>query len=334
MRFTLPLRLAALALAGAASFAAPAGSPAPQAGAQVEAQLAEWKDAKRARVVPVKILTPAGEGEPLPVILFSHGLGGTREGGAAWGRHWAAHGFIVVHLQHPGSDESLWADRRGQPAEAFKALKSGATLAQFRARIEDVKFALDEMARRKAEGDRTMRRADLSRVGMSGHSFGSQTTLALAGQRFVRASGAEPLLLEPRVKAALALSPSSRSRARPLEWQFGSIRIPVLCITGTRDGDLIGDGMTPEARAKPFEHMPPPGKYLAVFEGGDHRVFGGQEMRGTATGRNARIQDDVKALSLAFWNAHLKRDASARAWLDGSGARSLLQPGDRFDAKP
>jgi len=28
----------------------------------------------------------------------------------------------------------------------------------------------------------------------------------------------------------------------------------------------------PEARTKPFEHMPPPGKYLAVFEGGDHHV--------------------------------------------------------------
>ena len=40
----------------------------------------EWQDAKRNRPVPVKIYHPVTEGESLPVIIFSHGLGGSRDG--------------------------------------------------------------------------------------------------------------------------------------------------------------------------------------------------------------------------------------------------------------
>lgn len=336
MSWSAARHLATLAMAGVALLTGPgaAAAPSSEAAAAVVAIRADWRDARRARAVPVKILAPAGEGEALPVILFSHGLGGSREGGTEWGMHWAENGFVVVHLQHPGSDESLWAGHRGQPAQAVQAAKSGATFAQFRARVEDVKFVLDEIARRKADGDPALRRADLSRVGMSGHSFGSQTTLAVSGHRFVRASGAEALLLEPRVKAAIAFSPSSRERAGPLEAQFGSIRIPVLCVTGTRDGDVIGDGMTPQARARPFDYMKPPGKYLAVFEDGDHGIFGGHALRRLPTPRDREILDGVKTLTLAFWRAHLKGDEAARAWLDGEGARALFRPGDRYAAKP
>ena len=45
----------------------------------------EWTDTTRARTLPVHIRAPAGAG-PFPVILFSHGLGGSRAGGAEWGR--------------------------------------------------------------------------------------------------------------------------------------------------------------------------------------------------------------------------------------------------------
>jgi hypothetical protein len=105
-------------------------------------------------------------------------------------------------------------------------------------------------------------------------------------------------------------------------------------LTGTRDGDVLGDGTTPEARARPFEHMPPPGKYLAVFEGGDHMVFGGHEMRRAVTERDRDIRSDVKALTLSFWNAHLRDDRHALAWLQEGGARSILSKGDRYESKP
>ena len=44
-----------------------------------------------------------------PVVLFSHGLGGSREGYGYLGSYWAAHGYVAVHLQHIGSDETMLA---------------------------------------------------------------------------------------------------------------------------------------------------------------------------------------------------------------------------------
>src|SRR6266487_2307473 len=40
----------------------------------------DWHDAARNRDVPAKIYFPAASAGPFAVIIFSHGLGGTREG--------------------------------------------------------------------------------------------------------------------------------------------------------------------------------------------------------------------------------------------------------------
>jgi predicted dienelactone hydrolase len=299
----------------------------------VESRLAEWTDARRQRLVPVKVYGPADAPGELPIVLFSHGLGGSREGGRMWAEHWASHGYLVVCMQHPGSDEGLWSARRGEPREAFRALKSGATALNALARMQDVKFVVDEIARQKEASDPMLGRANLARIGLSGHSFGSQTTLAAVGQRFVRASGAEPMLMEPRVRAAIAFSPNGRSRAGDPGKQFGSIRVPLLSVTGTRDGDVIGDGTRPADRTKPFEHMTGPGKYLVVFKDGDHMVFGGHDLRRKASPRDQEIQAGVKAVTLAFWDAWLKDDVEARRWLAGDGARSIFATGDRYAVK-
>ncbi len=45
-----------------------------------------------------------------PIVLFSHGLGGSRENNGYLGNHWAARGYVVVVMQHVGSDETVWKD--------------------------------------------------------------------------------------------------------------------------------------------------------------------------------------------------------------------------------
>ena len=62
-----------------------------------------WHDSARSRDLPWRLRLPTTPG-PWPLLLHSHGLGGGREGGDVWGQAWAAAGFAVVHLQHPGSD--------------------------------------------------------------------------------------------------------------------------------------------------------------------------------------------------------------------------------------
>ena len=71
-------------------------------------------DAARNRDIPVRVYLPANTA-PAPVILFSHGLGGSRAGSVFLGEHWAARGCVAVFLQHPGSDESVWKTNRGRP---------------------------------------------------------------------------------------------------------------------------------------------------------------------------------------------------------------------------
>jgi predicted dienelactone hydrolase len=58
----------------------------------------DWRDSARDRDVPVKIYYPKDLGGPVPVVIFSHGLGGSREGYEYLGRHWAGCGFVSVHV--------------------------------------------------------------------------------------------------------------------------------------------------------------------------------------------------------------------------------------------
>jgi predicted dienelactone hydrolase len=64
-------------------------------------------DVSRDRKVPVKVYLPATK-LPQAVVIFSHGLGGSRENSAYLGEHWAAHGYVAVFVQHAGSDEAVW----------------------------------------------------------------------------------------------------------------------------------------------------------------------------------------------------------------------------------
>lgn len=283
-----------------------------------------WRDSKRGRDVPVRVAMPASpaNGGSLPVILFSHGLGGNLEAGKLWAAEWVANGFIVVTVQHPGSDDSIWKGK--PPAERLKRMKAAASGTNLIARVEDIRFVLDEMARRHVQ-EPVWKQADLNRVGMSGHSFGARTTMGIAGQKL----GPITVQPDPRIKAAIAFSPLGAARMGSLASQFANIRMPFFSITGDEDGEVLGDGTKPEDRTLSYQHMPAPDTYLAVFKGGDHTVFGGHNTRNDT---DRRIQKDVKALTLAFWNAYLRDDPRAREWLK-TGAEKSLQTGDKYAFK-
>jgi predicted dienelactone hydrolase len=60
-------------------------------------------DAKRNRDIPVRVYLPESV-KPAPVVLFSHGLGGSRNGNEFLGQHWAARGY-VASLVNSSSDQ-------------------------------------------------------------------------------------------------------------------------------------------------------------------------------------------------------------------------------------
>ncbi|MFN7645329.1 MAG: hypothetical protein ACK5PW_19980, partial [Burkholderiales bacterium] len=71
----------------------------------------DWVDAARERAVPVRLYLPraATPDRPVPLAVFSHGIGGSRRGYTWLGRFVAAHGIASLHLQHVGSDRTLWS---------------------------------------------------------------------------------------------------------------------------------------------------------------------------------------------------------------------------------
>ena len=306
----------------------------------------DWKDSARERTLPLKIRVPDGETR-VPLVIFSHGLGGSREGGKAWGEHWSANGYLVVHVQHPGSDESLW---KGPGAGAPKQrMARGATPEQLLGRVDDVRFVIDELTRLQArsEAPTWAKRVDLSRIAMTGHSFGARTTMALAGERF---PGPIKSVADARITAFIAFSPAVQGMKRTWPERYGSMTKPFLSVTGTIDGDVMGTGSNPKNRAAVFDAQNAGDKYRVILVDGDHSVFAGgdQSVAGGGSLREAAwlnrvtgedhastsaatakvIHDKTSAITLKYLDAYLKGDAAAKSWLTTEAPKALGAAGE------
>jgi predicted dienelactone hydrolase len=283
-------------------------------------------DEGREREIPLRVYVPRDKSRA-PVILFSHGLGGSREGSAYLGIHWALRGYVAVFLQHPGSDSSVWRDvpsgqRRG-------AMEQAAGAQNFLLRVKDVKAVLDQLGcLNESPGQVLAGRLDLRRVGMSGHSFGAVTTQAVSGQK---ARGGLSFT-DPRIQAAIAMSPSLPRRGGDPVESFGRVAIPWLLMTGTKDVAPIG-GADLESRLAVYPALPPGGKYELVLDGAEHSAFTDRALPGDSSPRNPNHHRVILALTTAFWDAWLRGDEAARRWLDGDDPRSVFEKGDRWRRK-
>lgn len=284
-------------------------------------------DAKRSRTLPIRVYRPQSN-TPAPVLLFSHGLGGARTNNAYLGQHWAARGYVVVYVQHPGSDESVWQDVG--PLRRMAAMRRAASPQNFLLRVADVPAVLDALTRWNAErGHQLFGALDLSRIGMSGHSFGAVTSQAVCGQALP--NGRTPYL-DSRIRAAVIMSPSVPKNV-PAQTAFGGVTMPWLLMTGTQDGSPIGE-TTVENRLAVYPALPAGRKYEVVLHDAEHSAFGDRALPGEGRGtRNPNHHRAILALSTAFWDAYLREDAQARAWIDGSKARSVLEARDRWQRK-
>jgi predicted dienelactone hydrolase len=281
----------------------------------------DWPDVARGRTVPVRIYEPVEAKGPLPVLLFSHGLGGSRAGGEQWARLWAANGYLCVHLQHHGSDELLWKDKN--PLAGFAALRRAMTVENGVLRAQDVSFVLDELARRKVAGTAPFMQADLTRIGLSGHSFGARTTVTTIST-----------LGEKRIRAAIAFSPAPEKDEALNRERYGKIAIPFMNLTGTTDHLPFVDDFPAEDRRLPYQYMPAPDKYLLVLAGADHMVFNGQPAERKWSNQNRVVHAPlIERATLDFWNAYLKGEAEAVADLKQGGFKAAVGANGEWFAK-
>lgn len=291
------------------------------------------RDDSRDRNVPYRLYVPEPLAGVYPVVLVSHGVGGSREAMPYLGRYLAQHGYVALHLQHPGTDNSVWQDKTSV-AEIYHALRQAMWDASAaRARFEDVPFAVNELTRLNAEGP-IAGHLDLSRIGMAGHSYGSVSTLVAAGQRM--GPGGQWLFKEPRIKAGLLMSPSVPIQGGDLAALYRDIDIPLFHITGTKDANAIPTDkpFDPSERTIPYRTLTIPHQYLLVLDGAGHNAFSGLKHGPHAHGKEVetRYTRVVQEAALLFFDAYLKDDKAAEAGLRNA-FESSLAPGDRFEWK-
>jgi predicted dienelactone hydrolase len=286
----------------------------------------EWSDPKRGRVVPVRYVYPSDVPEKMPIIIFSHGLGGNRTGGHYWSDHWASYGFLVIHIQHTGSDDEVWKNSNDRDT-FWSNVKEATAYKNFISRIADVKFVLDLLRLRKLAGVDVFKTVDLDNIGLAGHSYGALTTLSLTGEQGTYAD-LRKLQKDNRIKAAIAFSPSSRKTEDTIA-RFENITIPFYSVTGTKDSVPITPDIRPENRRIPYDAMPNGDKYLLTLTDADHMLFSGtprpratdlMQLPGLKIDQSAQVNDErwrdlIKQSTTAFWLSYLKQDGSAQTWL-------------------
>jgi len=282
-------------------------------------------DENRERELPTLVYLPEST-EPAAVILFSHGLGGSRFAATYLFEHFASRGYVVVSMQHPGSDVSIY---QGVPtSQLLTAAFGAATVENLILRIGDVSSVIDQLEVWNSDLEHVLYRSmDLERIGMSGHSFGARTTQVTSGEIV---SYLNYSTLEPRIKAAIPYStsvPNTEQAAEALE----GVNIPWLVMTATNDTVAVSSATVAD-RLKVFPALPSGDKYELVLFGGEHNAFVNNS-NPDSENYNPAHHVTITALSTAFWDAYLLGNRSAKSWLQGEGANAILSEGDTWKFK-
>lgn len=274
------------------------------------------RDSSRNRDVPLKIYYPkTAEANRFPVIIFSHGAGGSKDGYGYLGRYWAEHGYVVLHPTHFGSDRSLL--KRGRPLLNLRAVKKmvedKSNLAN---RPKDISFLLNSLPQLEEQVPGLKGHVDPTRIGVGGHSFGAYTSVAVAGAKVYSSSNDPATYEDPRVQAFLALSPQG-----PGGWAFKNdswdlIHRPMFMMTGTQDKGME-NGKPYQWRIEGFNHLRAGHKYLAVINGANHMDFSDTQFNGKI--RDPRVHEWIKKATLLFWDAYVKGDREVQQSLKAGG---------------
>lgn len=288
----------------------------------------EFIDAAREnRTVPYKIYYPENPQEKTPVVIWSHGFGGNRDGAGFIARYITSKGYTVVHLTHSGSDSSLWEGRKGHPWDVLRKTPINRTMALNRFR--DVPFAVDQLQVWAKDNPDVGAAMDFSRLGMSGHSFGAMTSQAMAGELFQNEQGDLQSFADPRFKAFIFYSPApirKLTHENPEPHLYGPIAAPAFHMTGTQDDSPL-EGFGYDRRLAVYDNSGSKEKYLLIFKDGDHMVYNGTRGQLGQNPLREVHEEIINTASLAFWEAYLRGDEMAKKWLISADFKAYI--GDR-----
>ncbi|HUN34910.1 MAG TPA: chlorophyllase [Trebonia sp.] len=226
----------------------------------------------------VRVTAPA-TGTGLPVILLSHGHGGSNNlsslnGYAPIANAWAAAGFTVIQPTHLSS-RTLGRQLADSPGAPFF----------WRSRAEDMRYILDRLDEIENTVPQLAGRIDHRKIAVAGHSLGGHTASLLLGARITDPdTGQEANLADPRIKAGVLLAAPGRGgnilngrMAAQVPFfrttDFSTMITPTLVVAGDKDDSRHFTDAGPEWHADPYHLAPAPKTLLTLF-GAEHLLGG------------------------------------------------------------
>lgn len=277
------------------------------------------RDDAREKDLPVLVRAPISDGASRhPLIVFSHGMGGSSDAFATPSEHWASHGYIVIHPTH---DDSIKLRRaRGEKVTMQSFIAAGTRQVDPIGRVKDITLILDRLGELESRIDALIDkdgagRIDRERVCMAGHSAGAFTTQMIVG---VKMGGRLAALrtarfADPRIKCFIPISPQGVGMAGMNESSWHDVKLPMLAVTGSEDFSPISNE-SPESRGHCFDYSAATGnKYLLWIEGAKHSSFGGK--LGDPESVRHAVDVSMKCVTTAFLDAYLRADDRALDWL-------------------
>ena len=317
------------------------------------------KDAKRSRLVPVKVYYPKTTGT-YPVIIFSHAEGGSKDWYAYLGEYWASHGYISIHANHVGSDTSAmknladnnndgFNDRNGsqRPRGGMMGMRTGLVDENvWLNRAKDISFIIDSFSTIESQISALKGKIDKNRIGVAGHSLGAQTALSIAGA-LVDTKKAQNLNLgDKRVKAFIAISLQGAARLGFDEKCATAITKPVMVIDGQNQmvrqrqgqgqgGPTGGQGAGNGAGFAGNPNRPGNGDFarnrftmfdiLPKGEKFEVTINGAKYFdfldKKDMKGTNTAFQSYITMMTVAFWDSYLKDQPLAKSYLKADGMK-------------
>src|SRR5277367_767739 len=278
-------------------------------------------DARRNKDLHLRVFYPGTAGR-YPLIVFSHGAGGSQNCCEELTQHWASYGYVTIQPTH--EDSALQRRDAGEENVRFQQAVRDALRqpALWESRPRDISFVLDSLGELQKREPGLAGKIDEQHIGVGGHSMGSFTAEAVAGALVDLPGRPVTSFADARVKAVLCLSPQGPGQFGLTEASFRSMRIPYLGVTGSLDS--LGPLATAAWHQLPFELSPAGNKYHVDIEGANHMSFITARTLGPAKEQQASdILGYTNSAALAFWDAYLKNAANAKEYLQSGGLTSF-----------
>lgn len=263
---------------------------------------------------------------PYPLVVFSHGYGGSGIGSIFLCEYLTRHGFVVAAPDHSddhtamridgptGTDIGEYLRSAGELARSGKDFDRSAHAY----RTRELSCTIDKMLEEnEKKGSILEGIIDPDVIGAAGHSLGGYTVLAVSGL----VEGAK----DERIKAALLLSGGVFMFTSE---EFSRLEVPIMFMYGEREANRFrarfANPKAIDTRRAYLACNPP--KFLLEMRSANHFSFGqvvfSNGLIGSGPGLGAKIASVIEIYGLAFFDRYLLNNAGAESVL--SQARPML----------